>query len=81
MFSFSCHVLKYKLDQNEDLSKLIRRNIIMIILDLSQSMLYLWKLYKENIYEIVLKITEEVHVKSRRVHEWTKSFTEHILKI
>ena len=53
----------------------------MITLDLSQSMLYLWKLYKENIYEIVLKITEEVHVKSRRVHEWTKSFTEHILKI
>ena len=41
MFSFSCRVLKYKFDQNEDLSKLIRRNIIMITLDLSQSMLYL----------------------------------------
>ena len=36
MFSFSCRVLKYEFDQNEDVSKLIRRNIIMITLDLSQ---------------------------------------------
>ena len=27
MFSFSCRVLKYEFDQNEDVSKLIRRNI------------------------------------------------------
>ena len=34
MFSFSCRVLKYKFDQNEDVSRLIRRNIM--ILDSSQ---------------------------------------------